>query len=81
MALLQVISAVLLTSSYVALCLEDPVEAIYYSEQLLSVGPSSPRPSTGTTDNVFVWIGLVAPPAHRYLAKMYLAEARMAIDE
>ncbi|VDK43773.1 unnamed protein product [Taenia asiatica] len=81
MTLLQVISAVLLTSAYVALCLEDPVEAIYYAEQLLSVGPSTPRPAAGTTDNAFVWIGLVAPPAHRYLAKMYLAEARMAIDE
>ncbi|VDM15818.1 unnamed protein product [Hydatigera taeniaeformis] len=81
MALLQVISAVLLTSAYVALCLEDPVEAIYYAEQLLSVGPSSPRPVTGTIDNTFVWIGLIAPPAHRYLAKMYLAEARIAMDE
>lgn len=81
MALLQVISAILVTSAYVALCLEDPVEAIYYAEQLLSVGPPSPRPATGTTDNAFIWIGLVAPPAHRYLAKMYLAEARIAIDQ
>ncbi|VDK89640.1 unnamed protein product [Dibothriocephalus latus] len=30
---------------------------------------------------VFGWIGLIAPPAHRYLAKMYLAEAYACLDD
>nr|CDS25975.1 CCR4 NOT transcription complex subunit 10 [Hymenolepis microstoma] len=74
-ALLQVISAVLVTGAYIFLCLDDPVEVIHYAEQLLSDGPPK------SSDNSFGWLGQFAPPAYRYLAKMYLAEARIAMDE
>ncbi|KAM7537300.1 hypothetical protein Aperf_G00000065414 [Anoplocephala perfoliata] len=76
-ALLQVISAVLLTGAYVSLCLDDPLEAIHYAEQLLSDGSQRLNCPEGS----FAQIGLIAPPAYRYLAKMYLAEARIAMDE
>ncbi|KAM3173231.1 hypothetical protein ACTXT7_012906 [Hymenolepis weldensis] len=74
-ALLQVISAVLVTGAYIFLCLDDPIEVIHYAEQLLSDGPSK------SPDSSFGWLGQVAPPAYRYLAKLYLAEARIAMDE
>ncbi|VDO06340.1 unnamed protein product [Rodentolepis nana] len=74
-ALLQVISAVLVTGAYIFLCLDDPVEVIHYAEQLLSDGPPK------SPDSSFGWLGQFAPPAYRYLAKMYLAEARIAMDE
>ncbi|VDD76339.1 unnamed protein product [Mesocestoides corti] len=88
MALLQVTSATLLTSAYVALCLQNPVEAMHYAQQVLCVVP----PGDGSTDSggstttssfsgAFGWIGLLSPPAHRYLAKIYLAEARVALDQ
>ena len=85
MALLQVTSAVLLASSYVSLCLEDPVEAIRYGEQLINIDSASQPPrskqASSATPDAFVWMGIVAPPAYRYLAKMYIAEAFIAMEE
>ena len=84
MALLQVTSAALLASSYVSLCLEDPVETIRYGEQLLSTDPSLLSRNAQTSvqnSDTFAWISIIAPPAYRYLSKMYVAEAYAAMDK
>lgn len=90
LGLLHLTSSVLVTSAYVALCLNNAVETIHFSEQVLRTGPPPTINIDQSEDNnteaaclpaLFGWIGLIAPPAHRYLAKMYLAEAHVNIDE
>uniref|UniRef100_A0A0X3NUZ1 CCR4-NOT transcription complex subunit 10 n=2 Tax=Diphyllobothriidae TaxID=28843 RepID=A0A0X3NUZ1_SCHSO len=44
-------------------------------------GASATSENTTCLPAVFGWIGLIAPPAHRYLAKMYLAEAYTCLDD
>ncbi|KAL7065203.1 hypothetical protein AAHC03_04761 [Spirometra sp. Aus1] len=51
------------------------------TEGVKEKGASTAPENTTCLPAVFGWIGLIAPPAHRYLAKMYLAEAYACLDD
>nr|CAH8846721.1 unnamed protein product [Trichobilharzia regenti] len=80
--LLHFLSALHVNISYVALCLNQPIEAIHSASQMLSFIPQNENSPVGSVKcgTYGTNLGAIAPKAHSYLCRIYYAEALTYLD-
>ncbi|CAH8515584.1 unnamed protein product [Heterobilharzia americana] len=80
MGLLHFLSGLHVSTSYVALCLNQPVEVIQSASQVLDSISQSENNSVVDSFKHGTNLGIIAPKVHSYLCRLYYAEALTYLD-